>query len=123
MTWEPNLEGSTGPMFERIANAMVADIRNGTLQPGDRLPGHRELAAKLGITVSTVSRAFREVIQQKLIDAGTRRGTHVRADIGAGDVEQGSVGCAKEPRTPAGRSICAATGRRWRHGPPHYNAR
>ena len=80
---EPNLEGSTGPMHERIAIAMAADIRSGTLQPGDRLPGHRELAAKLGIlTVSTVSRAFREVIQQKLIDAGTRRGTHVRADIG-----------------------------------------
>ena len=82
MTWEPKLGGATGPMFQRIADAMVADIRNGTLQPGDRLPGHRELAAKLGITVSTVSRAFREVIQQKLIDAGTRRGTHVRADIG-----------------------------------------
>jgi DNA-binding transcriptional MocR family regulator len=81
VTWEPNLAGTTGPMFQRIANAMVADIRNGTLRPGDRLPGHRELAAKLGITVSTVSRAFREVIQQKLIDAGTRRGTHVRADI------------------------------------------
>ena len=70
MTWEPNLEGLTGPMFQRIANAMIADILNGKLQPGDRLPGHRELAAKLGITVSTASRAFGEVIQQKLIDPG-----------------------------------------------------
>ncbi|HTJ90043.1 MAG TPA: PLP-dependent aminotransferase family protein [Acidocella sp.] len=81
MTWKPNLEGSTGPMFERIANAMIADIRNGTLRPGDRLPGHRDLAAELGVTVSTVSRAFGEVIREKLLDAGTRRGTHVRLDI------------------------------------------
>jgi DNA-binding transcriptional regulator YhcF (GntR family) len=74
VTWKPNFAGSKGPMFERIANAMIADIRNGTLRPGDRLPGHRDLAAELGVTVSTVSRAFGEVLRQKLID-GHRRPT------------------------------------------------
>jgi DNA-binding transcriptional MocR family regulator len=103
VTWEPNLEGATGPIYERIANAMVADIHNGTLQPGDRLPGHRELAAKLGITVSTVSRAFREVIQQNLIDAGTRRGTHVRADIGV--ATSNKPGGLREGASDEGRPV------------------
>jgi DNA-binding transcriptional MocR family regulator len=103
VTWQPNLEGSTGPMYARIANAMVADIRNGTLQPGERLPGHRELAAKLGITVSTVSRAFREVIQQKLIDAGTRRGTHVRTDIGVASSNKRDM--VREGEAEAGQPV------------------
>jgi DNA-binding transcriptional MocR family regulator len=83
MTWKPNLEGSTGPAYVRIANAMIADIRSGALKPGDRLPGHRELAIELGLTVSTVSRAFSVVIRENLIDASTRRGTHVSAGAGA----------------------------------------
>jgi DNA-binding transcriptional MocR family regulator len=103
VTWKPNLEGSKGPMFERIANAMIADIRNGTLQPGDRLPGHRDLAAELEVTVSTVSRAFGEVMRQKLIDAGTRRGTHVRTDISR-EVSR-PEGPLLEGTVDAGRSI------------------
>ncbi|MEO1082677.1 MAG: PLP-dependent aminotransferase family protein, partial [Acidobacteriota bacterium] len=50
----------------------------GDLNPGDRLPTHRELAKKLGVTVGTVSRGYAEAEQRGLIAGEVGRGTFVR---------------------------------------------
>src|SRR3546814_10552377 len=56
--WTPTLEAE-GPRYLAIADALARDIAAGRLKAGDRLPTHRDLAWRLGVTVGTVSRAYR----------------------------------------------------------------
>ncbi len=62
-------------IVERIAQ----DIEAGVLRPGDRLPPQRELANGLGVKLSTISRAYREAAQRRLIGGEIGRGTYVLA--------------------------------------------
>ncbi len=76
--WTPKLKGNSTPLYQALANALLADIASGVLKPGQRLPTHRELARKLGISIGSVTRAYREVESRKLIEAAAGRGTWVR---------------------------------------------
>ena len=78
--WQPNIEQLSGPRYLAIAEALAGDIRNGALNPGDRLPTHRDLAYRLSVTVGTVSRAYAEAERRGLIGGEVGRGTFVRPD-------------------------------------------
>lgn len=65
------------PMYLRIAEALEAEIASGLRPPGNKLPTHRELAAELGVTVSTVSRAYGELIRKEIVIANKKQGTVV----------------------------------------------
>ncbi|HET6582829.1 MAG TPA: PLP-dependent aminotransferase family protein [Nannocystaceae bacterium] len=77
--WCPDLATRTGPRYLAIADALADDIRGGRLATGQRLPTHRDLADRLGVTVGTVSRAYREAIDRGLVNGEVGRGTYVRA--------------------------------------------
>ena len=77
--WTPDLAQFSGPRYRAIADAVAADISAGTLPPGTRLPTHRDLAWRLGVTVGTVSRAYAEVERRGLVAGEIGRGTYVRA--------------------------------------------
>jgi DNA-binding transcriptional MocR family regulator len=76
--WSPPLEELSGPRYAAIADALAADIANGRLKPGTRLPTHRDLAWNLKVTVGTVSRAYAEAERRGLIYGEVGRGTYVR---------------------------------------------
>ncbi|WP_053572521.1 aminotransferase-like domain-containing protein [Caballeronia cordobensis] len=76
--WVPDIKARKGPIYQRIADAMAADISHGTLNRGDRLPPQRALAAAIGVDFSTISRAYAEAQRRGLIDARVGRGTFVR---------------------------------------------
>lgn len=76
--WTPSLTHREGPRYLAIAEALAEDIRAGRLGGGERLPTHRDLADALGVTVGTVSRAYREAIERGLISGEVGRGTYVR---------------------------------------------
>src|SRR5689334_1191017 len=78
--WQPEITNLPGPRYIAIAEALAADVRTGQLAPGDRLPTHRDLAFKLGVTVGTVSRAYAEAERRGLIGGEVGRGTFVRPD-------------------------------------------
>ena len=80
--WMPELQGRTGPRYLAVADALADDVARGALAPGSRLPTHRELADRLGVTVGTVSRAYREARSRGLIVGEVGRGTFVRGDRG-----------------------------------------
>lgn len=80
--WKPDLANRTGPKYRNIAEALADDIASGVLSPGDRLPTHRDLAWRLGVTVGTVSRAYAMAQDRGLISGEIGRGTIVR-EIGA----------------------------------------
>ena len=57
---------------------MVIDAaRDGRLAPGTRLPTVRDLAARLGLAVNTVARAYRELETAGIVETHGRQGTFV----------------------------------------------
>src|SRR5258708_31519874 len=80
--WLPDLDRFAGPRYRAIAEALAADIREGRLTPGTRLPTHRDLAWQLHVTVGTVSRAYAEAERRGLIGGEVGRGTFVREPTG-----------------------------------------
>ncbi len=77
--WSPDLEGRTGPRYRAIADAIGDDVSNGRLKPGERLPTHRDLADRLGVTVGTVSRAYGEAARRGLLSGEVGRGSFIRS--------------------------------------------
>jgi DNA-binding transcriptional MocR family regulator len=77
-SWMPELQGRTGPLYRAIADALGEDIDAGRLSPGTRLPTHRELAERVGVTVGTVTRAYAEAEKRGLVSGEVGRGTFVR---------------------------------------------
>ncbi|ATB29751.1 PLP-dependent aminotransferase family protein [Melittangium boletus] len=77
-SWSPDLRERTGPLYRVIADALAEDRAAGRLAPGTRLPTHRELAERLGVTVGTVTRAYAEAEKRGLVRGEVGRGTYVR---------------------------------------------
>jgi DNA-binding transcriptional MocR family regulator len=77
--WLPTIADRTGPKYLRIADALAEDIYAGRLAVGERLPTHRDLAWRLGVTVGTVSRAYAEGERRGLLVGEVGRGSFVRA--------------------------------------------
>lgn len=78
--WLPNLEKRRGPVYRAIADALDEDVQNGTLRAGTRLPPHRDLADHLGVTVTTVTRAYTEASRRGLTSGHVGRGTFIRGN-------------------------------------------
>jgi len=52
---------SSRPIYLQIVDGLRQQIQTGILQPGDRLPSVRELAAELSINPNTIQRSYREL--------------------------------------------------------------
>ncbi len=68
---------SPEPPFAQLRAQLTAQIGDGTLRPGDRLPTVRALAEELGIAPNTVARAYRELEDDGLLVGRGRAGTFV----------------------------------------------
>lgn len=77
--WVPRLSAHGGPRFLQIADAVQAGVADGSLKPGDRLPPQRQLAAQLGVDLTTITRAYDEARRRKLLEGRGARGTYVAA--------------------------------------------
>jgi DNA-binding transcriptional MocR family regulator len=75
----PEIAGGRGPIYVAIADALAEDIAAGKLPPRTRLPTHRELAYRLGVTVGTVTRGYAVAERRGLVYGETGRGTFVLA--------------------------------------------
>lgn len=75
--WDRFKTESEGPRYLAIRDALEQAIREGRLAPGRRLPSHRLLARKLGVSVGTVTRAYEEALGRGLISGQVGRGTFV----------------------------------------------
>ncbi len=85
MTIEPtDIESRSGPRYAAIADALMETIEGGRLGAGEKLPTHRDLAWKLGVTVGTVTRAYQELDRRGLTEGQVGRGTFVRDTVRRG---------------------------------------
>jgi GntR family transcriptional regulator, transcriptional repressor for pyruvate dehydrogenase complex len=60
-----------------IAGELRSQIANRILQPGDQLPGHRDLAAQYGVSLGSAREAISMLIGDGLIETRAGRGTFV----------------------------------------------
>jgi len=67
------------PLYQEIAETIRQAIFYGKLQPGDELPPVREMSAKWHCAPGTVQRAYRELVQQRLVTSRPGQGTRVAA--------------------------------------------
>lgn len=70
------------PIYEQIVNEMQAQVVKGILEPGDRVPSIRELAALLGINPNTVSKAYQELERLEILSTVKGRGTFITEQTG-----------------------------------------
>jgi DNA-binding transcriptional MocR family regulator len=75
--WTPILDRSK-PLYLAIADAITTDVEAGNLSKGDRLPPQRDLAWRLGVTLGTVTRAYKEAEQRGMLSGEVGRGSYVR---------------------------------------------
>jgi DNA-binding transcriptional MocR family regulator len=66
------------PIYRALAHAVEAAIDNGELAAGERLPPQRIVAERLGIALTTVTRAYVELERRGLVRGEVGRGTFVR---------------------------------------------
>jgi DNA-binding transcriptional MocR family regulator len=78
--WLPNLDGRRGPVYRAIADAIDEGVQDGTLRAGVKLPPHRDLADHLGVTVTTITRAYTEAARRGLTSGQVGRGTFIRGN-------------------------------------------
>jgi DNA-binding transcriptional MocR family regulator len=78
--------------YLKLADAIAAEIADGTLKPGDRLPPQRDFAYERKIAVSTASRVYAELLRRGLVVGEVGRGTFI-----SGDARRG-VAAPSEPR-------------------------
>jgi len=102
---------SGGPRFAALSQAISQDIQRGRLRPGERLPGSRALAARLGLGRNTVVRAYGELTAEGWLRGVPGSGVVVREQLrGAITPSPGAsaLGFDLPPRAPDVR----------RHHPP-----
>jgi DNA-binding transcriptional MocR family regulator len=77
--WIPELGGghSQGTKHKRLTDAIIADVERGALPVGTRLPPHRNLAHRLGVSVQTVSVSYKEAERRGYLRSEVGRGTFV----------------------------------------------
>ena len=77
MEWVPTISDGAGPLYRQISHAIATDIASGLLRRGQKMPTHRQLAAQLGIDLTTVTRAYSDARHRGLLDARVGQGTFV----------------------------------------------
>lgn len=70
--------GDELPIYRQIVRQVADSIASGRVKPGDQLPSHRDLAARLVIAPLTVKKAYDELEREGLIETQRGRGTFVR---------------------------------------------
>lgn len=119
--WLPDLGRARGVKYQLIADALERAVTRGVVRGGDRLPPQRELAARLNVDLTTVTKAFDVARRRGLIEPRGRLGSFVR-EPGATpftDLPQVDTAMNMPPELPEGvlgRAIADGTTALLRHG-------
>lgn len=85
------------PLTQSAANRIAEMIHSGELQPGDRLPAERQLAADLGLSRGALREAFRTLEAAGLVEARVGSGRYVSASHSEQDSESLRVWMQLQP--------------------------
>lgn len=68
------------PIYIQIINSIKADIINGKLKTGDKLPSIREMAVKFKVNPNTLQRVYQELERANITYTQRGTGSFVRED-------------------------------------------
>ncbi|GAP65038.1 GntR family transcriptional regulator [Mizugakiibacter sediminis] len=71
-TWSDNV-----PIYRQLRDRVVAMILDGALNEGDALPSVRQVAADFQINPLTVSKAYQELVDERLVEKRRGLGMYV----------------------------------------------
>jgi DNA-binding transcriptional MocR family regulator len=83
-------------LYEQVADRIRGLIKEGTLQPGDRLPSVRKLREQWSVSVSTVLEAYRLLEDRGFISARPQSGYYVKQPV-----QQSLAPAEPNPSTPS----------------------
>ena len=121
--WSPHKLSPRGPVYLAIADALAAELEAARLEPGERLPTHRDLARVLGVNVVTITRAYAEAARRGLVEGHVGRGTFVRKleerpralprrGVGSGAIDLSQNQIALDPASLDVSALIASLGER-----------
>lgn len=93
-------EPARRPLYEQLYHYIRAEILDGRLPPGERLPSKRALASHLKISVSTIEGAYGQLVAEGYIRAEAKRGYFVQP-VDRPLIPQGIPAVPETPPTPA----------------------
>lgn len=77
-------EWSEGPAYREVVDGVRAQIRDGKLRPGQKLPSIPKLESEYSTTEGVVRRALTELRAEGLISSHQGKGSFVRDDAAVG---------------------------------------
>ena len=86
------------PVGAQIGWALQTRISDGTLRPGERLPGLRELADATGVNANTARSVYQRLEHAGLLDSRHGTGTFVAASARASELARVAASAAEEAR-------------------------
>ena len=69
------------PIWLQVVNRIKGSIVTGTIGPGEKLPGGRDLALQFSINPNTAARVYQELEREGLCETRRGMGTYVTADV------------------------------------------
>src|SRR3954465_1802156 len=81
--------GASSSITQQMVDRFTAASGAGDLEPGEKLPTTRALAADAGVNHLTAARAYRRLAELGYVTASVGRGTFVRTLVPAASEEQG----------------------------------
>lgn len=104
--WLDRVRAAPGPAYLALSRALAEAVAAGDLQPGDRLPPQRAVAAHLGLDLTTVTRGYAAARAAGLLEGAVGRGSFVRRPASAD--EAGGLDLSMNlPPPPQGLSLAA----------------
>jgi GntR family transcriptional regulator len=73
------------PAYVQLVQQVREALRVGWLRPGDQLPTVREVVVSCAVNANTVSKAYRELEMEGLVESRRGSGTFVKATLGSAD--------------------------------------
>jgi DNA-binding transcriptional regulator YhcF (GntR family) len=70
--------GCGSNLYEQVALRITELIDHGTLRPGERVPSVRKCSAQQGVSIATITQAYRLLEDRGLIEARPQSGYYVR---------------------------------------------
>lgn len=68
-------------LYEKVAGTLQAQIKNGVLRVGDRIPSVRALSKSQGVSVATILQSYMVLEQRGFIEASPKSGFYVRSIV------------------------------------------
>ena len=76
------------PKYTALRDALVHGVSSGSFVPGDRVPNEQELAGKLPMSLGTVQRALRQLVDEGVIQRRPGQGSFIAGRPDDGEMAQ-----------------------------------